>query len=537
MALRQGDRAATGSLRWWGVIALSISVLAVGIDLTVLNVALPTLAGALHASTSELQWFVDAYSLVLSAALLPAGVLGDRYGRKKVLIIGLVVFGVSSAACASASSSGMLIATRAVLGLGAAIIIPLSLSVLAVMFPEEEERQKAVSAITAATLLGYPLGPVLGGWLLSHYWWGSVFLINVPVVAIALLAVIYLIPESHGDERRALDMVGVALSGVGLAGVTYGLIEAGQKGWGQAGPLAALLGGVLLLVCFVIYETRLARQADGQPLVDFKLFRSSGFTWGTLMATIVSFVMLGLLFVVPQYLQEVLGASTLGTGVRLLPVIGGLILGAVVAIRIQRGRAKDRIRFDTKVLVAAGFVTLAAGAVIGLNTTTSSSTGFAATWLVVGGVGLGLALPTAMNAAIGAVSERESGAGASLIWVFRQVGGTFGVAVLGTVLSSTYRGHLRDLGLPAAVSARVHESITEGVAVAHSLGSSGRGLLEVARAGFVDAMDVVLVVCGAIAVAGAVLVWVVPLGRRVEATERHGGVLTAGGREDGGAIG
>src|SRR5580700_2150802 len=207
--------------KWWALIAIASSVLVVGLDLTVLNLALPTIATDLHASTSDLQWISDAYSLVLAAAVLPAGLLGDRLGRKKVLLVALVLFGISSAACAYATSSGELIAARAVLGLGAAAILPLSLSILPVLFTADE-RPKAIAIMASATFLSFPVGPLLGGWLLDNFWWGSVFLINVPVVALALIAVAFLMPESRSSQRPRMDFVGVVIAGAGLTTLTYG---------------------------------------------------------------------------------------------------------------------------------------------------------------------------------------------------------------------------------------------------------------------------------------------------------------------------
>jgi MFS transporter, DHA2 family, multidrug resistance protein len=248
------------------------------------------------------------------------------------------------------------------------------------------------------------------------------------------------------------------------------------------------------------------------------------------MATLVSFVMLGLLFVVPQYLQEVLGASTLGTGLRLLPVIGGLILGALLGNWMQGDRPGARFRADTRFVVAIGFALLAAGGLIGLGTTTASGTGFAVAWLLIGGVGLGMALPAAMNTAIGAVPQEHSGAGASVIWVFRQVGGTFGVAVLGTILSSTYRAHLHVPGLPPAVSSLMRESVTAGVAAAHRIPLPG--LLSAVHSAFVDAMDQVLVVCAAIAVVSAVLALAMRLPRGAAVGEMRSGTLATASEED-----
>ncbi|HET7518413.1 MAG TPA: MFS transporter, partial [Actinomycetes bacterium] len=303
--------------KWWALGALALSLLVVGLDLTVLNVALPTLAVDLHASTSSLQWFANAYNLVLAAALLPAGLLGDRYGRKRLLLVALVLFGVASVGCAYAGSTGALIGARALLGLGAAFLLPLSVSVLPVLFTAEE-RPRAIAVWASANAIGIPLGPILGGWLLDHYWWGSVFLINVPVIALALAAVTMLLPESRAAVPPRIDLLGVVLSSLGLVGLTYGVIEAGDNGWSDPGTVATIAAGVLLLACFVAWQLRLSHRPDGQPLIDLSLFRSASFTWGATLATLVSFAMFGVLFTMPQYFQAVIGADALGTGLRLL---------------------------------------------------------------------------------------------------------------------------------------------------------------------------------------------------------------------------
>src|SRR6201986_4167722 len=239
--------------KWWALVAIAASVLVVGLDLTVLNLALPTIAVDLHASSGDLQWISDAYSLVLAAAMLPAGLLGDRYGRKKVLLVALVLFGASSAACAYAGSVGELIAARAVLGIGAAAIFPLSLAVIPVLFAPEE-RQKAIALMASATFISFPIGPIVGGYLLDHFWWGSVFLINVPVVVLAVIAVAVLLPESRSAERPRIDAVGVILSSGGLAALTYGFIKAGQDGWSDSIAVGAIAAGVAVLAVLVAWE-------------------------------------------------------------------------------------------------------------------------------------------------------------------------------------------------------------------------------------------------------------------------------------------
>jgi MFS transporter, DHA2 family, multidrug resistance protein len=497
--------------KWWALVAIAASVLVVGLDLTVLNLALPTISGDLHASTSDLQWILDSYSLVLAAVMLPAGLLGDRFGRKNVLLAALVLFGVSSAACAYATSVGELIAARAMLGIGAAAIFPLSLAVIPVLFTQEE-RQKAIALIASATFISFPIGPIVGGYLLDHFWWGSVFLINVPVVVLALVAVVVLLPESRSEQRPRVDFAGVLLSSAGLTGLTYGFIRVGQTSWTNAAALATIAAGLVVLVAFVAWERRLTRRAFGsasvRPLIELGLFRSAGFTWGTALATLVSFAMFGIFFAIPQYFQEVRGLDAMGAGVRWLPMIAGMVAGMIGSTRLAAPRkASDgSVRpplAGAKDLVAAGFGIMAVGLVFGAFTKTGSGTGFAAAWLAVAGLGLGLAMPQAMNAALGALSAERSGSGSALISALRQVGATIGVAILGTVLDSVYRGHLLVTGLPAATAALARSSVVAGVAVAKTLGSPA--LLASARSAFVQGMDTMLWACAGIALASAIL--------------------------------
>ena len=490
--------------RWWALVALSVAVLAVGIDLTVLNVALPTLAKSLHASTSQLQWFVDSYSLVLAGLLLPAGLLADRFGRKRLLLVSLAVFGASSAGCAYAGSPTALIAIRAVRGGGAAIIVTVSLSVLAVLFPTDEERQKATAVIMGCTMLGYPLGPLLGGWLLNHFWWGSVFIINVPVVAVALVAIAMLMPESRGASASRLDGLGVLLSSLGLVGVTYGVIQAGEEGWSSTRAMAGLVIGAAALFAFVVWERRVTA-SHRVPLVDLGLFRSARFSWGTVLATMVSFAMFGLLFAMPQYFQAVMGQDPLGSGIRLLPLIGGLVVGAALATRLQGVRSSPGAaapRLAANLVVAIGFAFMAAGLFLGATTKVASGTGWAVLWFAVCGAGLGFALPATMNAAIGALAPERAGTGSGLIMACRQVGATIGVALLGNIMNSEYRDRVDVAHLPAPIAEAVRNGVATGMQVARRLGDGT--LARSVRSAFVASLDVMLCVCGAIAV-GAML--------------------------------
>jgi DHA2 family multidrug resistance protein-like MFS transporter len=484
-----------GTRKWWALGALTLAVLAIGLDGTIVNVALPTLATALHATEADLQWFSSGYLLVLAAAMLPAGLLGDRFGRKKVMLSSLFLFGVGSAACAYAPSAGAFIAARVVLGLAGAGIIVMALSSLAVLFTEEE-RPRAVGVWAAANFLALPIGPILGGWLLTHYWWGWVFLINVPVALVGLVAALALVPESRAPVRPGLDPVGVISSAVGLVAVTYGLVEAGRNGWTDANALATIIGGMVLLVGFVLWERWLTRRPGGQPLVDLSLFRSAAFTWGVILIAILVLAMIGVLFTMPQYFQGVLGTDAMGSGVRLLPLIGGLVLGAVPADRIAG-------LLGAKITVALGFALLAVGMFLGSTTTLGSGDGFVAAWMAVVGVGMGLTLATAASAALSELSQERSGVGSAVMQALQKVGGPFGTAIMGSVLSSVYVAQLNLAGLPAPAAKVAKQGLFGGIAVASRLHSAA--LLVAVRGAFVDGMDVALVVGAGIAVGGILL--------------------------------
>jgi EmrB/QacA subfamily drug resistance transporter len=495
--------------RWWALLAIAASVLVVGLDLTVLNLALPSMAVSLHASTGDLQWIVDAYSLVLAALILPAGLLGDRYGRKRLLLIALVLFGASSLACAYAPSVGALIAARAVLGIGAAAIFPLALSVLPVLF-DGPDRQRAIAAIGGASMLSFPIGPIVGGYLLDHFWWGSVFLINVPVVILALVAVALLLPESRAAARPSFDVAGLVVSTAGLVALTYGFIKAGQDGWGSATAVVLIAAGVVALALLPLVEQRVARRG-GHPLADLRLFRSADFRWGTILATLMSFAMFGLFFALPQYFQDVRGADALGSGIRLLPLVGGMLVGMVGGTRLTaprrapEGEPAARPAAGPRTLVTAGYLLMATAMGLGAFTGLGSSTGYTLAWVAIAGLGLGLVMPAAMGIALGALSAERSGAGSALLTAMRQVGSTIGVAVLGTVISNSYASGVASAaaGLPAQAASAVRSSVGAGVAAAGQLGSSS--LLDTVRSAFVHGMDLMLWTCGGIAVGCALL--------------------------------
>jgi EmrB/QacA subfamily drug resistance transporter len=467
--------------RWWALAALVLSVLTIGFDTTILNVALPTLGSAIHATNSQLQWIVDAYVLVFAGLLLPAGTLGDRYGRKKLLLTGLTLFGGGSVIGALVDSPAQLIAVRAALGIGAAILTPITLAVLPVLF-EEAERGKAVALVTMGIGLGIPLGPLVGGYLLKHFWWGSIFLVNVPAAVIALVAVAFLVPESRDPSGGRVDALGGLLSTVGLVAFVYGIIEAPERGWRSPLVIGTLALGVVLLGVFVTWQRRAA-----YPMIDLKLFRSARFLWGSSIATLASFALFGVLFVVPQYLQLVRGDDALGAGVRLLPLMGGLFVAAASVTRIVG-------LVGSKVPVTLGMVVIAAGLAWGALTTVDSGYGQVAAWLTTIGIGTGLALTPAMDAVLGALPAERAGSGSALTMTMRQVGGALGVAILGSVLAGAYSAQA-----PEAAG----ESLPVAAAVAAKTGDLS--ILVAGQHAYLHAMDRVLLVCAIVALAGAVL--------------------------------
>ncbi|TDV42607.1 MFS transporter [Actinophytocola oryzae] len=480
-----------GNRRWWALGALSLAVLAVALPATILSVALPTLARELDASAAELQWFVSAFTLMLAAGVLPGGLLGDRFGRKKMLVVALLIYAAGSVFAAVATSPGMFIAAQAVLGLGGAFVIPLVLSGLTVMFTPEE-RPRAIGIWSVANFLALPLGPIVGGWVLSNLWWGWVFLMNLPVLAVALVAVVVLLPESRSPHRPALDPVGMVASSAGLAALTFGVVKAGQDGWGSAGALGGILGGLAVLVLFGLWE----RSRGSRALVDLRLFRDERFLWGTVIAGLGVFAFFGVLFAAPQYFQGVLGTDAMGSGIRLLPLLGGMMVGAGSADRIAT-------RLGSKITVTIGFAILAGALVLATATTVASGYGLAATWTALGGLGAGLALATASSAALATIDADRAGVASALMQAVQKLGSPLSAAILGSVLNAGYTAHLTLTGLPAQVRDAVRDSVFAGVAVAEKAGSAA--LLTEVRTAFVEGLSQLAWVAVGMAVLGALL--------------------------------
>ena len=492
--------------RWAALAVLALSLVVIGMDNTILNVALPTLVRDLDASASQLQWMVDAYVLVFAGLLLTMGALGDRFGRKLVLDLGLLVFVAGSVASAWAGSPEVLIATRAAMGVGGAMIMPATLSIITDTFPAAE-RERAIGVWAGMAGLGIVLGPVVGGWLLEHFWWGSVFLVNVPVVTVALLAGWVLVPESKDPRATPLDPIGALLSMAGLGSLVYAIIEAPDNGWTDPVTLWAFGAGGVLLALFVAWELR-----TPHPMLQIGLFRNPRFSAASAAITLVFFALFGTVFVLQQHLQFVLGYDALEAGSRLLP-IATLVLAAPLAARLSE-------RVGTKAVVTAGLVVVTTG--LWLISRVDAADGYTPiAWsLAVLGLGMGATMAPATASVMGSLPLAKAGVGSAMNDTTRQVGGALGVAVLGSVLSSSYRDAIAPAlaGLPGQAAAAAHDSVGAALGVAGRLGAAGGTLAQAARGAFVDAMGDVALVAAAAALLGA-LVTLMLLPARARAPE------------------
>ena len=481
--------------RWWTLVVLCFSLLVIALDNTILNVALPTLQRDLDASASDLQWIVDSYMLVFAAVLLTAGALGDRFGRKKALTFGLVVFGLGSGLSALATSSEMLIATRALMGVGGAFIMPSTLSILTAVFPAHE-RAKAIGIWAAVSGLGIVIGPVTGGWLVEHGDWSLVFLVNLPFVAAALLSGRWLVPESRDPAKPRLDAAGFALSSLGLGALVWAIIEAPARGWGDGVILAALAVAAAAIAAFVAWELRVR-----EPMLDVRLFRNRRFSAASGAIALAFFALFGTIFFLTQYLQSVLGYGAFESGVRLMPVAAGLILGGPLS-------AKLAARVGTKRVVGAGLALVAVGLTLLSGAEVDSGYGLVAAVLLVLGLGMGLTMAPATESVMGSLPLAKASVGSAVNDATRTLGGALGVAVLGSLLSSGYRAGMDGAteGLPSAAAAAANESLAGALAVAHGIGGGGGGrVTEAAQQAFVDGMHTAVLVGAAIAAVGAVV--------------------------------
>lgn len=495
---RRGSEGNVHPRRWWALAVLCLSLVLITLDNTVLNVALPTLVRDLHASTSQLQWIVDSYQLVFAGLLFSAGSLADRHGRKGTLSLGLVVFGAGTLAAAFVGNAGALIATRAFMGVGGALIMPSTLSILGDVFPDPAERTRAIAVWAAMAAVGIALGPVLGGLLLAHFSWGSIFLINVPVVVIALVGGGILLPRSKDPAPLRMDFVGSVLSIATLMTLVFAIIEGPGKGWTSSTVLIAAGSGVALLVAFLAWESH-----SDHPMLDLHLFADRRFSAGAVTLTLLYFGGLGTYFLYTQHLQFVLGYSALRAGVYSVPFALVLVVFSLRTPWAVR-------RFGTARVAAFGLTTLAVGTL--LRSGAGAHTGY---WvllvsLMVVGAGVGSTIAPSTTSIMSSLSPHQAGVGSAINDASRQVGGALGVAVLGSVWASSYAHALAAPALRASVAptalAASRSSVGAALATARSLPSPGRlDLIDAAKAAFVHGSNVANIVASLVAIGGAFL--------------------------------
>ena len=501
---RPGPGGGQADSRWPGghprrrqiLLVLCLSLLVVVIDNTILNTALPTLARVLHAGTSSLQWITDAYTLCFAALLIPAGALGDQFGRKRSLVGGLIVFALGSVAAAFAPGTGMLIGARVVMGLGAAFVMPATLSILNAVFPPAE-RPQAIAAWSAVAGVGIVIGPTLGGLLLSHFWWGSVFLINVPLVAIALAGVILAVPETAEPSGHRLDIPGVLMVAGALVAIVDAIIEAPDRGWIAPSTLAEVAVGVAALGAFVWWELRVAH-----PLIDLRIFASRPFTTAAASVTVIFFALFGSLFLLTQYLQLVHGYSPLSAGLRALPFAAAM--GAMSPVSTVLAQ-----RLGSRVVVPAGLALMGFG-LLDLSTAgVHTSYPPLAVAVAIMGAGMGLVMAPASSTIMTTVPAHQAGAGSAINDTIREVGGALGVAIVGSLAAAAYRSRLAGVMVTHHVPAAVTHAATGSVAAADIVGRQiggipGGELVGAAHDAFVSSMSLGIRVAAAVALVSAI---------------------------------
>src|SRR5262245_16703539 len=484
------------------LLTLSLAALIINLDTTIVNVALPALVRQLGATTTGLQWVVDAYNLVFAALILAAGSLGDRLGRKGMLLAGLGVFGGASLVGSFATTVGQLIAARAVMGLGAAMIFPATLSLLTNVFTERRERAAAIGVWGASAGVGIALGPIAGGWLLERFWWGSIFLFFVPVAAVVALLVAWRVPTSRDPRTPPLDWRGLVLSAAVMSLVVYGIIQAPGWGWTSAATIGTLAAGVAVLALLVAAELRTAH-----PMIDMSLFRNPRFTAASVSVAIAFFALLGFIFLVTQYFQVVRAYSPLETGVRLLPVAVSVGVAAVAGTRLA-------VRIGNKVIVGGGMVLFCAAMVWVSTFSKDTSYGVIAASMVLLGTGMGFTQAPATEAIMGAVPTAKAGIASAVNGATRLFGGTLGVAVLGSVAASLYTSRLAELlpaGLPPRAVTTANGSVGGAAAAAQQLGRAGLAgpahrLADAATSAFMHSLTGACLVAAGVTAIGALLV-------------------------------
>ncbi|RAG84333.1 MFS transporter [Streptacidiphilus pinicola] len=482
--------------------ALLLASFLINLDTTLVNVALPTLTRELGTSTSQLQWVVDAYNLVFAALLLTAGSLSDRFGRKGMLIAGLAVFGAASFVGGYAGGPGQLIAARAVMGLGAAMTFPPTLALLTGVFTNRKERAVSIGLWGATAGVAIALGPIVGGFLLEHYSWSSIFYILGPASLAVIALVAAFVPASRNPAAHRLDYLGLILSGAFMGLLVYTIIEAPDRGWASAASLAGFAGSVVLLAAFILGERRSA-----EPMLDVRLFKDMRFSAASAAVTIAFFTLLGFIFLITQFFQFVRNYSPLSAGVHLLPVAFAVAVGSTLGTRLA-------VKVGTKAIVTAGLA-LQAGFYfwVASDISPTLSYGVIAIQMVIYGLGMGLTSAPATESIMGAVAADQAGVGSAVNDSTRLLGGTLGVAIIGSVYASVYGTRLNSAlptALPHQLTETTHQSVGAAFAVSGQLAAHGQGALggavrQAAITAFDHGLSIGCVVAACVAVAGALL--------------------------------
>jgi EmrB/QacA subfamily drug resistance transporter len=483
---------------------ICLSVFVISVDATIVNVALPTLSMELDADTAHLQWIVDAYTLVMAGLMLSAGSLSDRFGRRGWLSSGLAMFAVTSAVAAQVTSADALITARAAMGIGAAVIFPTTLSLITNIFADPIKRAKAIGLWAAMVGVGVAAGPITGGWLLEHFWWGSVFMVNVPVAIVAVIGGVLLVPTSRDPAAPPVDAPGLVLSSIGITSLVYTVIEAPSRGWASAGTALGFATALVVLAVFAFWERRTTH-----PMLDVSVFTNRRFSGGSLAVTAGFLTLFGFIFVITQYFQFIKGYSAFETGVRLLPVAVSIAVASIVGPRIVE-------RTGTTAVVVAGLVIFATG--LAWASTADADTVYTeiALQMVLLGGGLGLTTAPATESIMGSLSADKAGVGSAINDTTRELGGTLGVAIVGSVFASIYTGRLGASTALTAVPGQLRATMERSMAAAHAVISRlPQPVAPAARAAvndaFLDGMQIGSLVCAGIALAAAIVVaWLLP---------------------------
>ena len=493
----------TNDRRWKVLIVLCVAVFAINVDTTIVNVALPSLSKELGSSTSGLQWVVDAYNLAFAAFVLAAGSLSDRFGRKGALMCGLVIFGAATTAGAFGTTTGQLIMARVAMGIGAAIIFPNTLSILTNVFHDRAERAKAIGIWGATTGIAVAFGPIIGGWLLEHFWWGSIFLAMAPIAAVALVLVAIIVPPSRDPSAPRLDIPGLVLSTVAMGLLIYTIIEAPDWGWGSAGTAAGFAGAAVALVAFILWERRVA-----EPMLDVELFKNLRFSAGSGAISVAFFALFGFIFLITTYFQLMHGYTPFSTGVRLLPVAFGMGLASGLGPSLA-------VKVGNKLVVGAG-LGLLAGFLVWLSTA-SAATSYLETvgQMLMGSIAIGLATAPATEAIMGVIPKAKAGVGAAVNDANRLFGGTLGVAIIGSVFVSIYVHAITTSRaaavIPSSLLAQSKTSVSAALIGSHRLAASNpsaAGLwIAATRHAFFDGFKVSCLVAAGVALVGALFVF------------------------------